>query len=800
MRSIATLHNARESQPANSAKDLLSTISIVQPHLQAEDAFVVPAWFYQQRSWVEDPWNSGSASYNLPVALRISGPLNHRTLHRALHEIQKRHQVLRSVFDIVDGTLVQIVLRAHPFGMRVLDLSSTPDAEETVRTLLLQEMRRPFDLSCEPPIRALLAKLHTADHILLLKTHHIVCDDWSTGVLIQELFMLYQAFSTAAPSPFASISFQYADFVRWQEQRLREGRLRSWQEFWKKHFSDRSYFYHLACDGKRPACRSREGATETVSLSPEFVKSLVSLSERNKVTVFMTLLAAFQYLLHCYSGESDIAVGTCAANRPIAAVEGLIGRFANDLVLRCDLSGNPTLSQLLSRVRDVALSAYAHQDVPFGGVLTELVPVSDPARNPLFQVTFILQNAPKQDFQIADLSWRWLSIEIGMAKYDLAVWLKLKEGLEIVFEYDKDILSTANVRQMLRDYQTILGGVVNQSVITMNDLRAKLGSAEPIHITPAIHKREELPSRTFGYGRLIETSEPADAVVTQLVEIWRTLLGATEIAASDDFFALGGDSVRATQLLSRTEEQFGVELSLDLLLVARTLEQQATLVRQRRALAKPDVPDSPNTLPPVRAAVEAKPEDNESRLQPVKPQASAGPDKLRGRPVTRSVMRRSFNRVLHLLCRVLPGATSVRPFLHRLRGVRIQGRVAIGDDVYIENEYPESVEIEEGAMIGLRSTIVAHTRGAGKIIIGKNVFIGANCVLLTSGNRSLRIGEGAVIMASSVITNDVRPHTLYGMERAKPLAKVTKPFTQQTSYEELIASLRPLAPPTSRRG
>src|SRR5215470_17002388 len=413
---------------------VLHKIRSVESGQNAQTAFVVPPWFHQQRSWIDNPSNSDSAVYNFPFALKITGYLDETPLQRALHELQKRHQAFRSIFDIIDGEVVQIVHPSQPLEIRKLDLTEAPDADQTLSASVLQEIRRPFDLVCKPALRILLVKRAPADHILLLNTHHIVCDDWSTGVIAGELCTLYRAFSAGDTSPLPALSFHYSDFISWQQQRLRGGKLQSGLSFWKERFSDRKSFFPLTLDYKRPVSCTHCSGTDRLTLSEDLVRGLSRVSEQSKVTVFMTLLAAFEYLLRCYSGETDIAVGTCAANRPLAAVEGLIGRFANDLVMRCDLSGNPTSGELLRRVRDVALNAYGYQDVPFGGVLNALVPVKDPGRTPLFQVILILQNSPRLELDTSDLSWRYFPIETGLAKYDLAVWLKMQGGVQVAFE------------------------------------------------------------------------------------------------------------------------------------------------------------------------------------------------------------------------------------------------------------------------------------------------------------------------------------------------------------------------------
>src|SRR5215475_8105832 len=241
---------------------VLHKIRSMESGQNAQTAFVVPPWFHQQRSWVDNPSNSDSAVYNFPFALRIAGYLDDTLLQRALHELQKRHQAFRSVFDIIDGEVVQIVHPPQPLEIQKLDLTERPDADQTLTASLLREIQRPFDLVCEPALRILLVKSAPADHILLLNTHHIVCDDWSTGVIAGELSTLYRAFSAGDPSPLPPLSFHYSDFISWQQRRLKGGKLQSGLSFWKGRFSDRTSFFHLTPAYERPASRTQCSGTE----------------------------------------------------------------------------------------------------------------------------------------------------------------------------------------------------------------------------------------------------------------------------------------------------------------------------------------------------------------------------------------------------------------------------------------------------------------------------------------------------------------------------------------------------------
>jgi acetyltransferase-like isoleucine patch superfamily enzyme/acyl carrier protein len=753
-----------------STQHLLTEVQQTYPELDARDAFLLPTWFYGQKLWIEDSSHSDNALYNLPILLRIAGPLDEEILKRSLNEVCMRHHSLRSVFRIMNGRVVQIIVPRATVNLTVADLSSLngPDSAARLYHSLLKETHTPFDLKHGTAPKAALFRVGADEHVLLLKTHHLACDDWSTGILVKELFALYDSFATGTIAGLPELRFQYGDFIRWYQRLPRNGALYSSH---KEKLSGKK-FYHLQTDFPRSAQRHR-GATDKLVVSEKLRNDLGLLSRENNLTLFIALLAGFQCLLHLYSGDRDIGVATCAANRAPLEVEGLVGRFGNDLIVHTSCSGDPTLRELLLRTRDSALEGYSYRGLPFGALLEELIPVIDDGRMPLFQTMFILQNAPKEKPSCSDLTVERIEFDAQMAKYDLAAWITTDRHLEIAFEYDRDLFAEETIKHLVEDYQTVLGTMAAESDKRISDMKAALG---PAHKTTSGHIPViAAPARDEASD---ETNHPAGDLEAEVMSIWREVLGIKEIGIENDFLDLGGNSLSATQLLTRIEHRFAIQLPLNLLLLSRTVHRQALAIKEVLGNA-------------------VKPELAEVAAEAMMGKQLPANDTLRSRfscdsKPTKSLFRRSLNRFLHMLCRFLPGATTVRPFLHRLRGVRVGRNVWIGDDVYIENEYPECVEIQDGAMIGLRTVIVAHTRGAGKIIVGRNAFIGAGSIVVTSAKRTLSIGEGSVLMASSVITSDVLPFMLYGAEQAKPLARVTEPFTPDRAYEEFIGSLRPL--------
>src|SRR5262245_14779273 len=351
--------------------------------------------FAQQRLWFLNQLEPDNPSYNQPKAVRLSGPLDVSSLQKALAHIVTRHESLRTTFVAVDGNPVQIINGGQAVDMPVEDLRDCPASTRAaeMERLLRRAVVSPFDLSKDLMLRTLLLRLTDDDHILLLVTHHIASDAWSSDILWKELATLYQAFTAGQTSPLRPLPIQYADYAVWQRHWLHGEALETQLAYWKQQLTSGPTL-QLPPDRPRPPVHSSRGALQSVALAQELSEGLKALRRKEGVTLFMALLAAFQTLLHRYTGQDDIAVGSPIAGRTRIELEGLIGFFVNTLVLRTDFSGNPTFRELLSRVREVALGAYAHQDVPFEKLVEELQPERTLSRSPLFQVMFAFQNAP----------------------------------------------------------------------------------------------------------------------------------------------------------------------------------------------------------------------------------------------------------------------------------------------------------------------------------------------------------------------------------------------------------------------
>src|SRR5437016_9576111 len=354
------------------------------------------ASFAQERFWFLDQLDPGNSVLNLPMLFRLAGPLDVAALTRSLQEVVNRHEVLRTTFAVAEGQLKQVIAPALTVTLPVIDLRGLPEGERQAegRRRTGEEARRSFDLVCGPLLRAMLLKLGEDEYVLSLVLHHTIFDGWSKDVLTREVSTLYEAFSTGQSSPLPDLPIQYADFAEWQRQSSERGRLSEALAYWKQELGGSLPELTLPTDRQRPAIQTFRGGAESLTLSQELSGALTALSRREGVTLFMTLLAAFQAVLHRYTGQHDVAVGAPVAERGSVELEGLIGCFLNIQIFRTDLSGNPTFRQLLQRVRSVTLQAHAHRALPFQKLVEELRPARDPSQPPIVHVFLNVLNYP----------------------------------------------------------------------------------------------------------------------------------------------------------------------------------------------------------------------------------------------------------------------------------------------------------------------------------------------------------------------------------------------------------------------
>jgi len=419
--------------------------------------------FAQQRLWILSQLEPNSAFYNIPAAVRLRGRLDLQVLQGCLREIVRRHESLRTTFSLIDDYPRQIVHEPSSLDLEVTDLSHLPDEErrDAADRLAAEEARRPFDLSNGPLIRVRLLRLDEEEQLLVLVLHHIISDGWSMGVLIREAAALYEAYSRGAASPLPELEIQYADYAAWQRQYLTSEVLDQELNYWKERLTGAPPLLELPTDYARPAMQSYRGRDLSFSLPADLSARLAELSQKHQATLFMTLLAAFQALLYRSTGQTDICVGTPIAGRNHSEIEGLIGFFANTLVLRTDLSGKPDFAELLGRVREVCIGAYAHQSLPFEKLVEELQPERNLSHMPLFQVMFVLQNAPAQEVQLSGLTMSGVEIPSQTAKFDLLLMLEeTAEGLKGVIEYNTDLFEQSTIERLIERYGILLELIV----------------------------------------------------------------------------------------------------------------------------------------------------------------------------------------------------------------------------------------------------------------------------------------------------------------------------------------------------
>jgi amino acid adenylation domain-containing protein len=422
----------------------------------------LPTSYAQQRLWFLDQLGLSRHAYHILEAMWLCGPLQVTALAQSLQDIVRRHEVLRTTFVTINGQLHQIIGPATNVPLPVVELRvrSEHERESGVHALALEATQRPFDLEQGPLIRATLVRLADEEHIAILTMHHIVSDGWSHRVFWRELAAIYAAFVSGKPSPLPELSIQYADFAHWQRQWARGDVLHTQLAYWKQRLAGVSPL-QLPTDYPRPAVQSFRGASHFLSFSSMVTQDLKALSQRHGVTLFMTLSAAFQTLLHRYTGQDDIAVGTLIANRNRVELEALIGYFVNILVLRTNLAGDPSFRTLLARVRTTTLGAYENQDVPYEKLLEELRPPRDLSRNPLFQVLLVLHNMPRQTLELPGLTVSPLEIDPGTARFDVALeFWETPEGLRGRFEYNTDLFEADTIARMAEHLQTLIEGIV----------------------------------------------------------------------------------------------------------------------------------------------------------------------------------------------------------------------------------------------------------------------------------------------------------------------------------------------------
>jgi amino acid adenylation domain-containing protein len=445
----------------------------LQPILPVPRNDPLPLSFSQQRLWLMNQIEPGNPAYIIPRRINLSGKLDVRALGRSLDEVVRRHEVLRTRFVIIDSIPQQLVSPHTPLPLPLIDLQELDRTtqERAITDFNAWQARQRFDLERGPLLRCLLLRLSADEHVFLLTTHHIVSDGWSMAIMMRELTRLYEAFSLGRTPQLDPLPIQYADYAVWQRQQLRGERLDQQLRYWREQLKGIKEAINLPTDRLRPAVQSYRGASLQVRIGERESHSLRKEAQRQGVTLYMALVAAFKVLLWRMSGGEEVVVGTAVANRERVEVEGLIGFFVNTVALRSELRGEMSYEEVVRGVREVCMGAYAHQEAPFEKVVEEMQPERDLSRNPLFQVMFILQNAPRVAFEFPGLRVSSVDVETNTAKFELKLNLvDWPEGISGFLEFNTEIFEPASIADMIEDFHSIIRQVIAQPKIKLNDL------------------------------------------------------------------------------------------------------------------------------------------------------------------------------------------------------------------------------------------------------------------------------------------------------------------------------------------
>jgi acyl carrier protein len=531
---------------------------LIKPALKSS---VAPQSYAQQRLWFLDQFDPHNPVYNLPVLVRIQGELNPTYLQHSLNALCERQQILRTTFGLQDETLVQRILPPFAVELSVHDLTAFPDAqaaEAEAQQIIQAQLVRPFDLQQSPLWRATLLQLPANTQYLIFVFHHIISDGWSVSLFLQELGILYQAFGGGQTPRLPALPIQYTDYALWQQQQLQGAAVQEQLHFWQQHLASAPALLALPTDYPRPPQQRYQGAQVAALLPATLHHQLQALSQRAGVTLFMTLLAAWQVLLARLAQQDQLVVGTPIAGRTQLETEPLLGFFVNTLALRGDLAGNPTFLELLARTREAALGAYAHQDLPFEKLVEELQPARSLQYAPIFQVMFALQNAPRAQMQWGTIQLATVKLASQTAKFDLSLDVyETEAGLEAWLEFDTDLFTPETATRFLQQWQVILESVIHNPAQCIQDLpwskpleQPSEGWQQPVVIAPI--RRESAK----------EQGAPQTGTEATIAQIWAELLRVNRIERNDDFFDLGGHSLLALKVIARLQRAFAVRLSV----------------------------------------------------------------------------------------------------------------------------------------------------------------------------------------------------------------------------------------------
>lgn len=433
----------------------------------------LPLSFAQQRLWFLQQLEPDNPFYNEHFTVHLTGSIDTAALEQSFNAIVQRHEALRTTFKIVDGQPVQIIAPSLILKLQLLELSELSEAKQKaeVQRISIEQLKRPFDLIQGPLLRVTLLKLSKQSHVLLLTMHHIIVDFWSFGLIIHELSVLHQAFSTGKYVSLPELPIQYVDFAIWQRQQLQGEKLKSQLSYWKQKLKPPLPLLQLPTCRPKQSVQTYQCARNSFLLPKSLVQALQAIAQEAEATLFMILLSGFKILLYYYSEQEDILVGSPAANRNRAEIEGLIGFFINTLVLQTNLSGNPSFLEISRRVREVILGACDHQDLPFEKLVAELDLERNLHSNSLLRVWFVFQNTPMKTLEIQGLTMDSIEAQTGGSRYDLKLSLVARpEGIKGFFEYKTALFEVSTIVRMTALFELVLSTVAQQPDIQLNKL------------------------------------------------------------------------------------------------------------------------------------------------------------------------------------------------------------------------------------------------------------------------------------------------------------------------------------------
>ena len=566
----------------------------------------LPLSFAQQKFWFLHQFEPESSANNMPVVVKIEGALDVDALQSSISEVVRRHEVLRTTFPAENGQPYAVIAPQSAIDLPLIDLRNLPKDERDAKAFRMatQTARKPFDLAQESMLRVELYRLQDDKYIFIWNLHCIVCDGASSDVFYQDLLAIYAALAADKPNPLPELPIQYVDFAHWQRQWLQGEVLESQLNYWKQQLDNLPPPVKLPQNRPRPkGALTYKGDRKALMLSKTLNAELNRFSQNQGGTLFTTLLTVFEVLLYRYSGQENILLGFASSGRGQIETERLIGFFSNTLMLRSDLTGDLTFAEALKKTRQTSLEAIAHQDLPFEKLVEELKPSTKQERSSLFQIKFAL-NPPWSDgrgmaamkFSEATFTSLFGYIYHGKTKYDLTLVMREQdEGLGMVFDYNADIFDESTIAKMLEHFHNLLEAVVKDPDCRIQDL-PMLAPGEKLPQSQVVETEE---SEVTTHSEPV--SETLDDLESQLVEIWRDILGLESISIKDNYFELGGNSLLAVKVFAQIEEKIGKVLPLSLLIKAPTIEKLATFIR------KSEIAEEWSPLVQIQAGKESKP-------------------------------------------------------------------------------------------------------------------------------------------------------------------------------------------------